>query len=467
MSKGDNLTANFRVFGEPLPASKMPAFRRNRLEPIPEEDEVTMYVGGVSGNEGCDDSSAGAAAWYSEDSEQNTAARVPGNHRTKHSGEMAAVLLAVRNTLIFAPLDIVSSSRATVEALTTKLNDREASRYLRTPDSNLAKATAATLRERGATTKIKLSEHEHRTAATQRLAEVGMKGQDEEPLKLGAASKFALEGTQLSTLTQSDAYSGIRASKHTPSRMKTITRLDMTRHAVQGASGRLPKDETIWKALFHLDIPRNIQDFLWKTTHQLQKIGHFWANIPTLEQRANCHKCGDTKDMDHILFECSNASCALVWALAAKLWEGIKSTWPAPRHTSDILAATLPGAHTRPGLTRLYMILATESAHLIWKLRNKRRIRGLTSDDGQYTAKEITSRWLSAMNVRLKMDVAMTYARWGPRRIPKEKVLQTWQDVLLNGPKLPEDCITTKCEVLVGVQRPECGRGRPHPVDPG
>lgn len=117
--------------------------------------------------------------------------------------------------------------------------------------------------------------------------------------------------------------------------------------------------------------------------------------------------------MDHILFDCKNAGCSEVWCLTKALWRTKGGDWPAPRWTSDALAATLadlktPAGRRRPGATRLYKVLMTESVFLIWKLQNERVIGPIDPETGQHTQGEIRNRWMSAINMRLKLDIVMT-----------------------------------------------------------
>ena len=52
--------------------------------------------------------------------------------------------------------------------------------------------------------------------------------------------------------------------------------------------------------------------------------------------------------------------------------------------------------------SRLLTILLTESAYLIWKLRNERRIRGK-----EHNASEIMNRWYATIDRRITLDRAM------------------------------------------------------------
>ncbi|KAJ7045031.1 hypothetical protein C8F04DRAFT_940756, partial [Mycena alexandri] len=64
---------------------------------------------------------------------------------------------------------------------------------------------------------------------------------------------------------------------------------------------------------------------------------------------------------------------------------------------------------------------------------------------------EIHNRWLRTMNIRLKLDCALTDAgKYGKRAIKKDLVHKTWVKVLKNEVNLPKEW-TREAEVLVGI----------------
>lgn len=470
--KGEDLAPNFRVFGKRSDLGQPPAFRRQLPQGIPEDDPLTVFTSGACVHIGQEHASAGGGIWYGEGDPRNAALHIPGDHRSSQSGEVAAILHAAQNAPHFAHLSITSTSSTAVDALTKNLHELEESGYFLKADKDLLRLATASLRERGAKTSFRLATTEDGRLAAAALAKAGSVKAGTGGVVLSAPARFHLDGTQLSALTQARAYSGIRETKPAPYRLKTDIRLDMTRHAVLEASGKFPTNATIWAALRHTDIARNIRNFLWKTTHQVQKIGEFWESVPTLEIRSICQSCGDIEDMDHILFTCREIGCKEVWSLAKQLW-GLKGgEWPNPRRTSDVLAATLADLKTedgerRRGATRLYKIIATESAFLIWKLRNERIFGTTNSDTGKHTHTAARNRWLSTINAHLRLDIATTHGRWGRGQIPRETVLSTWRNTLHNEANLPEDWTTKKCEVLVGIRPFERRQGRPHMAEPG
>ncbi|KAK6971868.1 hypothetical protein R3P38DRAFT_2475830, partial [Favolaschia claudopus] len=88
------------------------------------------------------------------------------------------------------------------------------------------------------------------------------------------------------------------------------------------------------------------------------------------------------------------------------------------------------------GESRLLRIVISESAYLIWKLRNERVIgaKGNASD------REIKNRWLNTINNRLSIDCLLTnIKKYGSKSIRKSIVLKTWEKVLMNEDRLPRD----------------------------
>jgi ribonuclease HI len=79
------------------------------------------------------------------------------------------------------------------------------------------------------------------------------------------------------------------------------------------------------------------------------------------------------------------------------------------------------------GTSRLYRILVSESAHLVWRLHNEKVIQQKDSA----SVPEIHNRWIHQINNRLMIDCAMTNRnKYGKRAIKTAVVKQTWKNVL-------------------------------------
>lgn len=163
--------------------------------------------------------------------------------------------------------------------------------------------------------------------------------------------------------------------------------------------------------------------------------------------------------MDHILLECSDPMAKVVWRLAETLWKKKMPTWPVLKNMGSIIACTLasfksPEGKILAGANRLYRIIISESAHLIWKMRNKKLFDPPKSEDEKPTEAEIQNKWLKAINMRLKLDMAMTKEKYGTKALKRRLVLQTWRGTIYNKENLPPDW-TQKTGVIVGIEHLE------------
>ncbi|KAJ7698689.1 hypothetical protein B0H17DRAFT_927192, partial [Mycena rosella] len=92
-------------------------------------------------------------------------------------------------------------------------------------------------------------------------------------------------------------------------------------------------------------------------------------------------------------------------------------------------------------------LLITESAHLIWRLRNERVIQ----QTGSAPLAKIRNRWLKTINNRLAIDCAMTDEfKYGKKALKISLVKRTWKKTLKDERTLARDW-PKNIGVLVGV----------------
>ena len=224
-----------------------------------------------------------------------------------------------------------------------------------------------------------------------------------------------------------------------------------------------PTDEAIWKGMRHRDITKKIQDFLWKHTHGIYRLGIFWTHIPGFEDRAECPICGKYDTFKHIMLECDLVEQKTVWDQANKLWR--------QRHSKDlhISEGTILGGglakfkreNGRPdgAKNRLYRILITESVHLIWVLLCERRIAKGDNPHDYHTEQGVRDRWFRKMNERLQIDCLLTNSfLYEKKALKTRKVYDTWAKCSTN----TEDTHHKWCRnpgLLVGMT-PRCPLGQ-------
>jgi len=72
----------------------------------------------------------------------------------------------------------------------------------------------------------------------------------------------------------------------------------------------------------------------------------------------------------------------------------------------------------KSGEARLYRILMSEAAHLIWKLRCKKIIQ---EENRPFTQEEVENRWTKTMSNRLELDRKMMNKKYGSKEHKKRK----------------------------------------------
>lgn len=469
------LEKGFRIFTDPDAQAILPGRRQVNALNIQSEG-VVVYTDGSCDRNGDEDARAGAGVFYGDDDPRNAALRVPGRLQSNQSGELAAIVhVAEREKGRFGPLTIVSDSLFAIDGFTTRLEKMEQNGFIGVAHKDLFKAGISHLRQRGAPTQfewVKGHASVHGNEEADALAKRGVEPDgDASTVPLQYDPRFILSGAQISTLTQSLAYKAIRGAIPYEPRTSTVRNLDVARYAVQAITDRLPTDGSLWKSLRSPDISRNIREFLWKCMHNAYRVGDWWLNIPQYEHRAQCPHCQVEDSMEHILLECTAPGQSTVWRLAKQTWEGKGIRWP------QVTFGTILGCGMAkfndddgekcPGADRLFKIIISEAAHLIWKLRCERTIQRSNTPEDWHSEREIEHRWRNVINTRLKLDRVMCDKTYGSRSISQHQVLETWRGTLQNEAELPSNWLYSK-GVLVGIGPRERGlrRGRPR-GDPG
>ncbi|KAF8224217.1 hypothetical protein L208DRAFT_1410646 [Tricholoma matsutake] len=138
--------------------------------------------------------------------------------------------------------------------------------------------------------------------------------------------------------------------------------IDQIQNEVEDATGKIPSEDQIWKAIQHKDFSRNLRYFLWMATHNAYRIGEYWLKEIFCEELQN--RC----DCTH----CSSPGQKEVWELAKQMRAQKSLEWRQP-WIGNIISCALTefknnDGKSPPGANRLWRILISKSAHLIWKL---------------------------------------------------------------------------------------------------
>ncbi|KAJ7679447.1 ribonuclease H-like protein [Mycena polygramma] len=422
------------------------------MDPEADEDDIVVYTDGSATNNGRVDARAGSGAFYGQDDHRNLAIRVP--EELKQSNNVAEIL-AVKETVESNPKDIPlrikSDSKLVIDGLTKNLQRWEDEGFEQTENGHLIKITAAHIRERKAPTTLEwVKGHSgiERNEMADRLADEGRQQVTQPIVDLHIPREVLVPGVKLKVLTQSSAYKIIRTqTMDTPKYQEALDRHATARNmiyaqdAAAGGGDNVPTTAQVWKSVRHKDISQSIRYFLWMVIHEGYALGDHWRHFPGFEDRGTCKKCIIPESMDHILTQCDENGQKTIWELADKLWQLKTGAAMSPPLIGEIMACGLTKKGDRPGktdagTTRLWRILISESAHLIWRLRNERVINGKDAS----TITKIRNRWSHALNVRIGIDcLQINKAKYGAKALKKSLVLKTWAGSLQNEDRLPAD----------------------------
>ncbi|KAJ7581353.1 ribonuclease H-like protein [Mycena floridula] len=426
-------------------------------------DGETVFTDGSAVGNGAGEVSAGAGIFIALDDPRNRSIKIPDELGPSNQvGEVVAVKEAVETLPARAELQIISDSKYTIDSLTKNNKKGEDLGWLTSENGPLLKKTTASIRKRKAATYFKWVKGHSGVPGNEeadRAADAGRQKEQPDLIDMHIDDDLLVTGAKLQCMTQSIAYKLIRKLKlEDPDYQEALDRkatnrmVSLAQSTAEAILGTKPSRKQLWRSVRNKDTPRSIRFFLWMLLHDGYKVGHHWDKIPTMADRGICSSCGTAETLDHILTKCDVPGQRQIWDLVSEMWM-LKSGEELRPPLGEIMICGLKqnnGANRRKvnrGTERLRRILISESAHLIWRIRNERAING----KDPLPRKAIRARWVITMNNRIKLDCLLTNkTRYGTKAIQKSLVLSTWNKVIANENALPEDW-TRETGALVGV----------------
>jgi ribonuclease HI len=365
---------------------------------------------------------------------------------------------AVRSANKNSTLTIISTQSYAEDAMNKKLSEWEHEGWVGVPHRDILRCLAAEVKARNAPTFFRVaapgSTHRARCRQAAMLVKRAARAPMDEKWDLTLPQDTALPGLSLQGNRQKIFYRSIREEKtrNVAPRASTVKRLETVKKSIEDTFGRHVSDADIWKAAFNKDFLPRVAQFLWKGLHNAHRVGKYWNHIPECGDRAMCKDCNVVEDLDHILIGCKSPGQETIWKAAKSLWLEKESRWP------EVSLGTVLGCglaefrndrgKIKHGTQRLYRILISESAYLIWLLRNERVI---SRDGTPTTEEEIKNRWKCAVNQRLQVDKTLANRPTRGKRpaLAPKLVLETWSNILDDERSLPADWLREP-RVLVG-----------------
>ncbi|KAF9455620.1 hypothetical protein BDZ94DRAFT_1179626, partial [Collybia nuda] len=375
---------------------------------------------------------------------------------------LMSILESSKNITSGTPLTLVLHSSTILKNLTIDLSHQEDRGWQGTQDKTLYKAVIAELRQRNSPTLLRTfapTESNQKQKALS-LANQGKNKQQPNTTPPTPPPEMQISGICLSVATQALMYKGIQEQVQTSMRKKTSKSLDTARLAAKLLCGRTLPDADLWISIRQRsNLSKSTRSFLWKNFHDAYKIGKYWKNIPDMEHRSLCcfhPTCTSEETMEHILIECKNSSATNhLWDMAKSLWIKKDPQWPKITY-GTILACNTADFKTRgksqPGKNRLFAILISETAHLIWKTRCEKVFQRDNLHNTSNTKRELGNKWIHCINTRLKLDRLQTnHHKFGKKALKESLVMDTWKGILKDEENLPKDWIR-QSSVLVGIR---------------
>ena len=447
------LTLEFRVFadkhhGDYRPAKIIPT------APGPNDDpHMTAYISSATMSDDQADARAAGSVYYGNNNARNIGIPSASNPQDHLGAQMQALLQVLLDAAPTTNVKVITESSKLINILTLKLEENEDNAWESTPHKPLFMSAVSEMRKRQGTTSFILNlNHQLECEPLNKAKDLALQTLREEvdepiPDELELRpTRFNQRGAKLATMTQKKLYRMIMARRQVKDRAATMESMDTIRAAVYELSKEHPTDQSIFTSIRRREHPTKIKNFLYKIIHNAYKCGKYWRHIPGYEERAECHVCNTEDSMMHILTECRASGQDKIWKLAEELWERRGLPWVTPTIGLILGSNTInfrnPKGKVLRGANRLYAILITESAYLIWKLRCEWKIQNEEDPEKIPSEDQIHRQWSYTINKRFRMECLMTNKyRYGSKALNTDLIERTWWPVILDRESFPDDWI--------------------------
>ena len=458
MNTTGNLSHNFRLMIMPLNIQPLDSATPMIItRPDGNTTETVVYINNHHTQKYLQ---AGCGLWFGNEDPRNSSLRI---HKSLPQTANTADLLAVYHAAKIAPTDdtlcIITHIPRTVSTLTKNLPGHSDSGFYGIKDGNLLQATDAVLKNRQGHTLFGLCQHQNSAGILEalKLAKLGSQLPSPPTCDISAPTNTTSHGLKLATASQSLLYRNLQNRDPLPPRPRSTANIELVRNEAFLISGSMPQPTHIWLNIVHNhNLSRNVRTFLWKNIHEAHKCGPYWDKIAGYEDRSLCSQCGASDTIDHILFQCPQSAGLLIWPRVKALCQLKNIPWPTNFDLYTILASPFavfrnPANLPRRGANRLFQIMVTEAAFLIWKLRCRRILdRAEHEPEKILTEAEVLRTFSTVLNNRLYDDRTMTNRqKYRSKAIPYALVLETWSGILHKESDLPHDWISKQNGVLV------------------
>ncbi|KAJ3547210.1 hypothetical protein NMY22_g1747 [Coprinellus aureogranulatus] len=393
--------------------------------------------------------------------------RVPKRYAaTQHTAIAIAMLRALEALPEVQNYKIHISSNHIANSLTSKLEQYEDMNWLKHDvDADVMRQLVSIMRTRRGLTLIKTYDDKSNVIHRTRAKDLALQSQllpepnEHESLTDICASQL-VTGAKLNALTQSQIYQLLlyEKSKTIAARPATKRHLELAKERASTRLDYQPTEKTVWKSMRSKQIAhKKIRAFLWRVAHDALPCGKTWPNDPNPE-KALCPTCHTRETPEHILTECPSNGQATIWALTRQALSKKGIALNEQISIGDILTCGLPPRNNaKPEECRLYTILVSEAAWLIWTLRCKWVMEDEGKADKRISDIEAENTWRKRVNTKVNFEILATNEKkYKAKSFNKTIVYNTWTEVVNSANKLAESLSThrnTGVLVSIGLDR--------------
>ncbi|KAJ7052364.1 hypothetical protein C8F01DRAFT_998180 [Mycena amicta] len=446
---------------EPLPRPR----RRRRGQPAV-AGPIIAHISGIVKTPRRKATRAGAGIFLGDHHDGNKSMRIPPHWgQNARTAEVAAALLILRETPEEAEIVLTTSNPFIRNAMNKHLQKWEDEDWTGVKDAKPLQCLAAELKRRTGLTSFVVVEGSRELSQAKRLATEACHSNQVTEIPLRLPEGYELPGVKLADTKQRTFYRAIKARKNGKRKPRKATekRVNEVTNDILRDYGRAVDPETLWLTARTKDMSYRARTFFWRHIHDSFRLGRQWDDIPNWEHCGKCPTCDDAEEsIAHILLECEEPGQTEIWAEAKRMWSRTGQPWPITTVGAIFGCATATftnkNGKTADGNARLFRILVSESAFLIWKLRNERR---MDANVDTHAKQAVLNRWYAAINSRLEIDrtLANRPARSALTSLNPVLVLQTWSPIISNQNILPENWLKEP-RVLVGPAQRHRPNGR-------
>ncbi|KAK1219895.1 hypothetical protein PQX77_017375 [Marasmius sp. AFHP31] len=467
-----SVTNGFRIFTKDEKGGLTIALNRTTST---QTHTTLVWCAGRCKNRQSTEARAGSGVWFAHEDIRNLAIPVPSRYnQTPRNAEVLAIIEAAKATPKNQVLCCILQTEATARSLAKNLLAWERRNFAGVDDADLLRSLLVELRKREHATILRDTRVTHSPeaqTAVDELAERATNTLGPEARATPPSHHLTLYGAELSVMTQSLAYRILREKAPRPERKGTDSMIVKIQQGLRTLNGWTPLRENIWKNINHKDFSRRSRNFLYLAAHGAVKTGRYWKHF--MPERINCGSCETEESVEHILTQCSQTWKRGVWDFAKSLWPKDYGRWPnitigTVIGCGMVQIKNLESKKRIPGAERLYRILISECAHLIWKIRCEIVIRG----KNEPSVREAQNRIRQTINGRLQRDILLARRLKGTKQKMSQSVnilTQTWVDVL-DAPgdtRSAEEWMDNRTGFLVGIEQVKTNDDEPRATGVG